>query len=315
LVVIGIIALLISILLPALSKARKQAATVQCLSNLRQIGLSLSFYQLDNHYQNPAESGNGGPEWMYDLGKYVTNFINPADPGPNYASQFPMPPTSWGQQIASTQLEPKVWLCPEAPLANAVPANGLNGANADGGSWGQTTVPWGPGTFNNNMYYICSSYGWNGWLYNLPNSGLSGTVPLPVYYPGVNAWDANSGDWPAYFGNSKDQTKSSTTPSFFDCLWHNVWPIDFKTPTGLKIDQPPSTHQGVYGGDAWTQAVPAVQTADQSMMCRVCFARHGRAINVVFLDGHSETVPLRNLWLLQWSPQSGRYPCPATIPN
>lgn len=50
LVVIGVIAVLIGLLLPALSKAKKSSQRVQCLSNLRQIGAAYQMY-LGEHQQ------------------------------------------------------------------------------------------------------------------------------------------------------------------------------------------------------------------------------------------------------------------------
>src|ERR1041385_7653112 len=58
LTVIGIIAILIALLLPALSNARRQARKVQCMSNLRQVGQALAIYsQQFKGYLFPQDLG------------------------------------------------------------------------------------------------------------------------------------------------------------------------------------------------------------------------------------------------------------------
>ena len=73
LVVIGIIALLISILLPSLSAARRQAQEVVCRSNLRQVGIALQFYS--NAYQGRLPASYLFPQ-SYDLNRDGTSVPN-----------------------------------------------------------------------------------------------------------------------------------------------------------------------------------------------------------------------------------------------
>ena len=79
LVVIGIIALLISILLPALNSARRSANSVKCLSNQRQLGSAIAFFVNDHKGWLPKVWYNDTPNFeTYQAGLHPDwGFRNP----------------------------------------------------------------------------------------------------------------------------------------------------------------------------------------------------------------------------------------------
>ena len=84
LVVIGIIALLISILMPALGRARDQANRIKCMSNLRTLMQGIVMYVSANNsaMPHPNWGGNpvGWPGWLYDNPQWASWSAYPADP-------------------------------------------------------------------------------------------------------------------------------------------------------------------------------------------------------------------------------------------
>jgi prepilin-type N-terminal cleavage/methylation domain-containing protein len=76
LVVIAIIAILASMLLPALSRAKTQALTARCLSNLRQVGIAMNLYTSDNAERFPF-SGRAWPQMPFvDLLRLFDPYIS-----------------------------------------------------------------------------------------------------------------------------------------------------------------------------------------------------------------------------------------------
>jgi prepilin-type N-terminal cleavage/methylation domain-containing protein len=104
LVVIGIIALLIAILLPALAKARDSANRTTCLSNMRQLGTAFMMYTNENKQFFPyntsfARSGSrlagsaAGYSSQYGKNKVVNfDFV---DPSSGSGSDYGPHPEDW----------------------------------------------------------------------------------------------------------------------------------------------------------------------------------------------------------------------------
>ena len=223
LVVIGIIALLISILLPSLNKARRQANTVKCSSNLRQLGQALQLYMTE--FKGKVFPYSQVPDlfWMEVIQPYHGN-------------------------------NAPVRMCPEAQDPS--------------GGWGNTVRAWGPGS-GGFLNGIQGSYGMNGWMYRLWPDGTDGG-----YYFSDKVANAKT-FWLTPVGG----TSSTEVPVWFDCAWVDAWP--------RETDPPPTSY--------------AVDFSSVNSMQRLCIPRHGKAVNIVYLDGHATTVALEELWVQKWN--------------
>src|SRR6185369_16882379 len=86
LVVIAIIAILASMLLPALAKAKESGKRIACINGMRQLGLSMQMYADDNESLQPQRTinlpGGSWPSALSDYYKDVKLLACPSDLNP-----------------------------------------------------------------------------------------------------------------------------------------------------------------------------------------------------------------------------------------
>jgi prepilin-type N-terminal cleavage/methylation domain-containing protein/prepilin-type processing-associated H-X9-DG protein len=137
LVVIAIIAVLIALLLPAVQSAREAARRIQCVNNLKQIGLACHNY-VDTNLAYPSQSIQNTATWSWEP-SWVAAILPMMEQAPAYNSiNFSLPmleigfvsPVATGGMSNSTSglLVIASLLCPSESLTHPV---------TFGGDWGQ----------------------------------------------------------------------------------------------------------------------------------------------------------------------------------
>ena len=281
LVVISIIALLISLLLPALARAKAQANSVVCLSNQRELAQGLMEYQGAYH----------GQRMPYDTS--AASVL----PLAHYFSASRQENGANGPQLNFDALE-SVLICPSTSVMNL--ANLNTGASYAGGAnttWYWSEAATNPAWAQHQIKYLQGSYGFNSWLY-APGGPSETMTPNGMandwwVYPSV-APPAQY--WPVIPTN----VAPGAVPVFADEMWLDGGPMESDTPPDNSIV---SGLTLLWAGGA---------NSGSGQMSRWCGQRHADGINMVFLDGHGENVPLRNLWSENWA---DGWVVPSPLPN
>jgi prepilin-type N-terminal cleavage/methylation domain-containing protein/prepilin-type processing-associated H-X9-DG protein len=131
LVVIGIIAVLIAILMPALNRAREEARLTQCASNLRQIGQFFNAYAMEYNGFYPAIFGLFSPTGnSSDNDGYYDQFGNLEVVMQAFELNVDSKAFVYSQPTVNPSIRPPIWFCP----SDIDPAH-----DPAGGDWRETS--------------------------------------------------------------------------------------------------------------------------------------------------------------------------------
>jgi prepilin-type processing-associated H-X9-DG protein len=313
LVVIGIIALLISILLPALSKARAAADVIKCSSNLRQLMLSATLFATDHQGYMPTSSDNGyvinGPlgnclfndpyqrryayrqvssnsQVLKDWASSLFPYLGYKDGDLNDFASMTV-----AQQVLRV---PKVLICPSDIYQNI-------GGLGVGTSGPPFTAPGGHLVFNNvNMAYAGYpvSYGINVDVTAVTDGSVGRFNPGGQVKVSTGSPPYSSTTFlPPLSGKLSRVRRSAETLIFADCgVKPNTGtnPLDYTDSLNISTNSDVNqTGAGVYDQVAGSGQGPTLYNVLNTAWLggRLPQQRHKGKMNVVFADGHAETVP------------------------
>jgi len=189
LVVIGIIALLISILLPSLNKARETANKAKCQSNLHQLGLAILLYQGDSNQLYPKTimdtTGLPAVTWGTHGGTTTPGTTDPFQPGAAGQESVNDVSASFFLLLRNEQLTPAVFICPSS--------------NAEA---------WDFGGGSNSAQNWCN---WNGTLGCQKNLSYSYENPFANTTAISNGWQLKNPD--ATYAIVSDMNPGSSVPN------------------------------------------------------------------------------------------------------
>ena len=163
LVVIAIIAVLISLLLPAVQSAREAARRIQCVNNLKQLGLGMQNYESSNGVLPPQMvltfSSTGAVTWKSSWG--ASSRITPyLELGSLYNAINYTNKTTDASNATAVATQLKVFLCPSE--VNSQPFQSTNSAGVTS-TFGVSNYGWCEGTWYTFGGFNCSP----------PNSGCN----------------------------------------------------------------------------------------------------------------------------------------------
>ena len=153
---------------------------------------------------------------------------------------------------------------------------------------GNSRNPWAwyHPAFDPSTFYALGSYGINGWLYDPRSYTPSAPSPFALDH---------------YYTSVTSVGQPTRVPAFSDSSWVDGWPFTRDIPPPADADTYYDSEFGYNGYFA-------------SQLARFCVNRHGRRVNIAYVDGHQETVKLEALWQQQWGPKYVPGNPPSRIP-